>query len=425
MVAAVVITAVVTVLVTVLAMLLVLNARSAEESIAHSIDEPAEVDSEQFRRVMGSLLGPPIVGGNRVRALKNGDAIFASMLEAIRGAERTIAFETFIYWSGEIAREFAAALAERASSGVRVKVLLDAIGAGPMDRSLIGRMEAAGVDVELYHPPALKHLARLNHRTHRKLLIVDGRVGFTGGVGIADEWRGDARGPEEWRDTHFRVEGPVVAHLQSAFMDNWLKTHSEVLHQEDWFARLDPVGDVAAQLFKSGPREGSASVRLMYALSLAAARESVLMSTAYFVPDRNSQRRLERMARAGIRIEIIVPGRLIDKRVVRRASRSSWGGMLRAGVKIYEYQPSMYHTKVLVIDGKFVSVGSTNFDNRSFKQNDEANLNVLDGGLARLLGEQFEEDKARSREVTLEYWERRPWNVKLKDRAATLLHGQL
>lgn len=410
---------------TAVVVLLVLNLSSGGGRVQYHIEHrygPAEPD---FVRTMGVLLGPPLVDGNRVVALQNGNRIFPAMLEAIRGAERSIDFETYIYWSGRIGEEFAEALAERARAGVAVRVLLDWLGTGKMDDRLIDLMRSAGVEVVKYHPIRWYNLDRVNNRTHRKLLIVDGRIGFTGGVGIADEWLGDAEDPEHWRDSHYQVEGPAVAQLQAAFLDNWIETEGRVVHGPDVFPPLEPAGPHRAQVFRSSAEDGSESVRLMYLLSLSAAKRSIRLASAYFVPDELAVEALVRARQRGVTVQIIVPGRHIDFAVVRRASRALWGPLLEAGVEIHEYQPTMYHCKVLIVDDVWVSVGSTNFDNRSFRLNDEANLNVLDPEFAAEQVRVFEGDLRRSRRITLEAWRRRPWQEKLKERAAALLRLQL
>ncbi|HEU5041555.1 MAG TPA: phospholipase D-like domain-containing protein [Gemmatimonadales bacterium] len=413
------------VLVTAAAVLVALNLASRQRSVERRIEHGYTVEDPQFARAMGSLLGPALVGGNRITPLRNGDRIFPAMLDAIRAARRSINFETYIYWSGDIGREFAEALSERARAGVPVRVLLDWVGAGKIDEALVERMEEAGVIVLRYHPLKWYNLGRLNNRTHRKLLVVDGVVGFTGGVGIADEWRGDAQDPHHWRDSHFLVEGPVVAQLQAAFMDNWIETRGEVLHGEEYFPALRTVGPQCGQVFQSSSDGGSESVRLMYLLSIASAGKRLRIANAYFVPDDLAVRHLVDAARRGVEVEIVVPGRYIDFTVVRKASRARWGPLLEAGIAIYEYQPTMYHTKVMIVDDLWVSVGSTNFDSRSFKLNDEANLNILDPELAAELARHFEEDKRRSQRVTLEEWRARPWRQKLQERTAELFRSQL
>ncbi len=319
----------------VLLVLLIANLSSSSKRVEHRLAHLYAVREPQFIRSMGSLLGPPIVAGNRVTALCNGDEIFPAMLEAIRGATKTICFETFIYWSGAIGREFAEALSERARAGVKVHVMLDWVGSNRIDESLVTMMTDAGAQAVRYHPLRWYNVGRLNHRTHRKLLIVDGRVGFTGGVGIADEWLGHAQDRDHWRDSHFRLEGPAVAHMQAAFMDNWIETCGEVLHGDAYFPALEPVGTHPAQLFKSAADDGSESVRLMYLLSIASAERSVRLSNAYFVPDELAVRTLVEAQRRGVQVEIIVPGRHIDQKAVRRASRALWRPLLEAGIAIY------------------------------------------------------------------------------------------
>ena len=418
-------TIVLTALVTVAVMLLVLNLSSGEKKVAHRIEHVYDVRQQQYRRVMGNLLGPPIVDGNRVSDLQNGDEIFPAMLAAIRSARKSITFESYIYWSGQVGKDFADALAERARAGVACHLLIDWVGSSKMNAEQLRQMEAAGVQIERYHPPRWYTLSKMNSRTHRKLLVVDGSVGFTGGVGIADQWLGHAQSPEHWRDCHFRLEGPAVAHMQAAFMDNWLKTHSEVLHQEAYFPALASVGEMPAQVFKSSAGEGSESVRLMYLLSIAAAKQSIRIANAYFVPDDLSVSTLCEASGRGVRIEIIVPGHAIDTQVVRHASRSRWGPLLEAGVAIYQFEPTMFHCKVMIVDEIWVSVGSTNFDSRSFRLNDEANLNVMDEAFAARQVEVFEQDKSRSRRITLEEWRRRPLSERLGDLAASLVRSQL
>jgi cardiolipin synthase len=418
-------TAVGAIFATLLVVFVVLNLISPEKKINQRIPHVAATGDAEFLRAMGSLLGPPLVEGNRVTVLRNGDEIFPSMLDAIRGARRTITFETYIYWSGEVGRAFTGALSERARSGVRRHLLLDWVGTGKMDRGDLQTMERSGIQVEKYHPLRWYTLARLNNRTHRKLLVVDGRVAFTGGVGIADKWSGHAQDPDHWRDSHFRVEGPAVAQFQAAFVDNWMKTRAEVLLGEDYFPALPRVGDMTAQLFRSSFREGSESVRLMYLLSIASARRNIRLSASYFVPDDLAVAAFVEAGRRGVSIEIILPGDRTDVELTRRASRARWGELLEADVAIYEYRPTMYHAKIMIVDDAWISVGSTNFDNRSFRLNDEANLNVFDHDLARVLIRDFEEDKAHSKGVSLDAWRRRPWTEKAIEHAAGLLRSQL
>jgi len=396
-----------------------------EDRVEAKLEHRYEPGDGQFMRTMAALFIAPCAEQSAVKALCNGDEIFPAMLEAIESARHTITFETFIYWSGDIGRRFTHALAGRAREGVKVHVLLDWFGSLPMERSLVEELEQAGAELERYHRPRLTRPHFSNHRTHRKLMVIDGKVGFTGGVGIADEWTGNAQDPDHWRDSHFRVEGPAVAGLQRAFMDNWIKAHGEVLHDERYFPPLNPAGDAVCQVFQSSPAGGSDSVRLMFLLALTAANHSIRISTAYFVPDRLAMKTLRAARSRGVRIEIIVPGEYNDAGLVRLVSRGLYGRLLEEGIEIYEYQPTMYHTKLMIIDEVWVSVGSTNFDNRSFRLNDEVNLNVYD---AELVWEQirwFEEDKARSRRIRLEEWRRRPLTEKLKEQAAAVVSSQI
>jgi cardiolipin synthase len=404
---------------------LMANTRSAEKRITHQLQHLYPVGDPQFIRSMGALLGPPLLPGNRITPLQNGDEIFPAMLQAIRSAERTIAFETYIYWSGSIGRAFAEALTERAKAGVKVHVLLDWVGSGKMDSTILDAMREGGVQVVKYHPLRWYNLGRLNNRTHRKLLIVDGRIGFTGGVGIADNWLGHAEDPEHWRDAHFALEGPAVAQMQAAFMDNWTKTQALVLHGEEYFPPLERAGDQLAQVFMSSPSGGSESLRLMYLLSITSAARSIRIANAYFVPDALAVETLIAAQKRGVTIEIVVPGRRIDTMIVRQASRSRWGPLLEAGISIYEYQPTMYHIKAMIVDEAWVSVGSTNFDNRSFRLNDEANLNVLHRDLAAALVREFEVDKTHAKRITLVAWRNRPWWNRAVEWLAGLLRMQL
>jgi cardiolipin synthase len=286
-------------------------------------------------------------------------------------------------------------------------------------------MKTSGVEVEKYHPLHWYNLSKINNRTHRKILVVDGVAGFTGGVGIATEWTGHAQDPQHWRDTHFKVEGPVVAQMQAVFADNWVKATGVVLHGSDYFPAIAPAGTGAAQVFASSPSGGSESMQLMYLLIIAAAERSIDLASAYFVPDALSRDAIVDALKRGVRVRIITPGPHTDAETVRRASRALWGDVLAAGAEIYEYQPTMYHCKVLVADELLVSVGSTNFDDRSFRLNDEASLNIYDAKFARRQVEIFEQDLAQSRRMTLDAWRERPLAEKLWEHAAALLGPQL
>ena len=410
---------------TLIAVVVAFNFIGNEKKIERHIERLYRLDDPRFHQELGTMLGPQFVAGNALQVLRNGDEIFPPMLAAIRGATSTITFETYIYWSGDIGREFTQALAERARSGVKVHVLLDWVGSAKMDDALLDTMRSAGVQIHKFHPPHWSHLGRLNNRTHRKLLVVDGRIGFTGGVGIAPLWTGAAQDPEHWRDTHFRVVGPVVAQMQAVFLDNWIKVSGEVLHGTAYFPPLSNAGSSLAQMFSSSPSGGSENMQLMYLLAITAASRSIDLSAAYFVPDELATDALIAAMHRGVKLRIIVPGPHIDSETVRSASRARWGPLLAAGALIAEYQPTMYHCKVMVIDGLLVSVGSTNFDNRSFRLNDEATLNVLDTGFAAQQTRSFEDDLRRARSVSLTEWRERPWRERIAERFASLLGSQL
>ena len=378
-----------------------------------------------FLQTMHALTGAPLSEGNRVDILCNGIEIFPSMLGAIKSAKRTINLEFYIYWDGEIGRTFAEALAERARAGVEVKVILDAVGSATMSRQLIDFLTRNGVDVEWYHPLRWYTLSRFNHRTHRKLLIVDGRVGFSGGVGIADNWLGDADSTDHWRDTVARVEGPVVTQMQFAFMDNWVKSRGELLTGLDYFPEVERAGTQVTQVIKSSPSEGSSTVKLLYIISIVSATKSIYISNAYFVPDRDTIRALEGAVRRGVDVRVIVPGEETDVPVVRQASRVHYELLLRRGIRIFEYQPTMMHAKTMVADGMWSTIGSSNFDDRSFRLNDEVNVNVYDAATAKRMEEIFFEDLARSREITLRKWFKRGTFDRVKEKIANVLRPQL
>ena len=421
-------TVVLTALATGALVLLALNFTAGEKKVQQQLPRLYSTASPDFERALGSLLGPGIVGGNAVTELLNGDQIFPPMLAAIQAAQKSITFETYIYWSGDIGKQFADALSERARAGVRVHVLLDWVGSAKMDESYLTEMKEAGVQIEKFHKPHWYNLARLNNRTHRKLLVVDGQVGFTGGVGIASHWMGNAQDPDHWRDSHYLVRGPVVAQMQATFLDNWLKVTGKVLHGDLYFPPLaqdPPAGSQKAQMFSSSPSSGSESMQLMYHLAITAAERSIDLSVAYFVPDELTQKLLMDALARGVRVRFITPGEHTDTETVKAASRATWGPLLQAGALIYEYQPTMYHCKVMIVDQLLVSVGSTNFDNRSFRLNDEANLNVYDAAFAKRQTEVFEDDLKRSRRVTYEAWLNRPLREKAHEKLTGWLRSQL
>src|SRR5687767_1031791 len=418
-------TIITTALVTFLVVMIALNFARPEKKLTWRIEHRYAVTDTQFRREMGVMLGPSISGGNRVTALQNGVEIFPAMLDAIRSAQTSITFETYIYWSGEIGQTFSEALSERARAGIPVNVTVDWVGSARMDRTLLEEMKEAGVDVRRYRPLRWYNFRRLNYRTHRKLLVVDGRIGFTGGVGIADLWQGNAEDPDHWRETHFRVEGPVVAQFQAAYNDNWIKSTGDLLNGPGYFPALARAGELDAHLFIASPAGGSESMHLMYLLALAASVKSIDLAAAYFVPDELAIEALVAARKRGVKVRILLPGPWIDAEAVRLASKATWGVLLQAGVEIYVYQPTMLHTKLLIIDNEMVSVGSTNFDPRSFRLNDEANLNIYDTTFAAQMTTVFESDLKPTVKYTYEMWTRRPFREKLAEKLLRPIRSQL
>jgi cardiolipin synthase A/B len=410
---------------TALAAFVAINLLPGEHQDEKPITSSFGVDDPAFSRAVGVLFGTALVDGNDVAPLYNGAQIFEAMLGDIRRAQRTITFETYIYWSGKVGAAFSEALSERARAGVKIHLIIDAAGSSKMDAGQLRAMSEAGVEIEKYRPLRWYNFDRFNNRTHRKLLVVDGRVGFTGGVGIADKWDGHGDDPDHWRDTHFRVVGPVVAQMQATFVEHWLATRGVLLQGDPYFPALAPAGEMRAQMVASANDDGTQSIRLMYLLSIAAARRTLLLANSYFVPDDHSVQALVDARRRGVDIQIIVPGPIIDSNVTRSASRRQWGPLLEAGIAIYEFQPTMFHTKVMVVDDRWVSVGSTNFDTRSFRLNAEANVNVLDRTLAKRERTTFENDRARSRRITLDDWRHRPRLTRLGDWFAGLIGSQL
>jgi cardiolipin synthase A/B len=402
--------------------LLVRNFFETEKKIKCPIRANYAAGDDAFVRTMGHLLGPPLLPGNKITILQNGNEIFPAMLAGIRSAKRTITFENFLLKEGKVWSQFAQALAERARAGVKVHFLQDAFGSNCLHGREMKMLRRAGAEVEIFR---FYQLSQMNHRTHRKLLTIDGRVGFIGGVGIADDWRGDGTTRGLWRETHYRLDGPVVAQNQQAFMDNWMQTRAVVLHGDEYFPELSEAGTVIGQVFKSSVDEGADSARMMLLLSIAAARKHVRIANAYFIPDDLCVQTLVEACHRGVKVEIITPGPDTDAHVVRAVGKMRWPRLLKAGAEFYEYMPARFHCKYMIVDDCWSSVGSANLDNRSLRLNEEANLNVLDEKFAAKHIEIFEEDKSRSRRVSLDHWRRRPWEEKIRGAAGVILRSQM
>ena len=374
----------------------------------YTIDDPPEVGGEGFLRAAESLTQAPITRGNEIELLINGDRIFPCFLETIRSARQTVNLLTYVYWQGDIAVDVARTLCERARAGVECNVILDAVGAMKMDTGLVEEMQEAGVRVVRFRPPKPYAMRRLNNRTHRKICVVDGRVGLTGGVGIAEEWTGDAEDPDHWRDTHVRVEGPVVRGLFGAFAENWLEATGEVLVGDAYLPELAELdGGGPMQVVRSSAGVGDTNMEALYYLAIAAAERSLDLTAAYFAPRPAFADALVAAAQRGVRVRVLVPGERTDKPAVRTAGRASYDELLEAGIELYEYGPTMLHAKSLVLDGVWSSVGSVNFDNRSFQLHDEATLCVQSEVFARELTEQFERDLEVSERIEPKRWSER------------------
>lgn len=405
-----------------LAIIISKNFLETEKKISHFIETDYGVTDDAFERTMSHLLGPPLIGGNKVTILQNGEQIFPHMLAAIEQAKHSITFENFVWIRGNIVSRFSKAFADAAKRGVKVHFLQDAMGSNCLDSSCMQEMRDAGVEVEIFRR---YNLANFNHRTHRKILIVDGRIGFVGGVGISDQWDGNGETAGLWRDTQYEVEGPVVAQLQQAFLDNWMQTRAVVLHGDAYFPALQDCGDRVCQVFKSSVSEGADSARLMFLLSIAAARHSIRIVNPYFIPDMLVLKLLKRARERGVEVDIIAPSEKIDQRLVRYVGRARWGGLLRRGVRFYEYQPALLHCKYFIVDEHWVSVGSCNLDDRSLCLNEEANLNIWGEDFAREHLKTFEADKKLSRKITLQEWRNRPLREKILGHLGGVFRSQL
>jgi cardiolipin synthase len=396
-----------------------------EQSPLNSIEHDFAIESEEFLASISGAAGAPFVSGNGVEILVNGDQFYPRMLSEIPRAQNSITIEAFIYWQGEIGRRFADALAERARSGVAVKILLDAVGSSTIGDEILETLETSGCEVRWYRPIHWYSINRYNNRTHRKSLIIDGRVGFTGGAGIADHWLGNAEGPEHWRDTQIRIEGAAVAALQNGFAENWLETTGELVSGPAYYPPPPSAGPLAVQTIMSSPDSGTSAARIMYYLSIACARKSILISNPYFIPDEQAIDMLVEAKRRGVDVKIQVAGIHNDSMLARANSTRLYGELLEAGIEIYEYNRTMLHHKYMVCDGVWTTVGTTNFDNRSFALNDESNLCIYDAAFAAQWSQIFFNDLAGCDRVELEQWRDRGLKIKAEEFLASLLRSQV
>lgn len=380
---------------------------------------------QRFRRTLEGLVGIPATEGNVVDVLRNGDRIFPAMLDAIRSATSTVDLLSYVYWTGKVADDFAEACCERARAGVRVRILLDAVGAMQMNRELVHEMEAAGCHLQWFREPTTWKVWEANSRSHRKVLVCDEEVAFIGGVGIAEEWEGDARSPDEWRDTHLRVRGPAVDGLRAAFVTNWAETGQPLFSEVDRFPDQEAVGDSVVQVVSSPSQQGWSVMCSALAALISCAQQRLRISTAYFVPDDGFRDRLCDTARRGVDVDVLVPGPHMDKRVVQVAGQADYTDLLAAGVRIWQYQPTMLHTKIITVDGLVATVGSANFDQRSLRTNEEANVVVFDPRVVAELDGHFEEDVAQAERIDPARWVRRGVAQRAQERVSGLFDQHL
>ena len=376
--------------------------------INYRLSHRASIHDPGFLYTLQSTCQAALHHGNSVQIFTNGTQFYPAMLEAIRGATGAINMECYIFQPGKIADQFIAALSERALQGVNVTIVVDAIGSLSLWGSPVRRLRKAGCRIESYQRLRWYSLHRLNNRTHRELLVVDGRIAFVGGAGIADWWAYPGRHSRSWRDTMARIEGPVVAAIQGVAAENWLECCGEILTGPEYYPDLQPMGTTTAFMVKSSPSDRATASRVAFQLLMEGADHHVRIATPYFLPDRALRRALIGVARRGVNITIIVPGSATDQKWVRLASRRMWGQLLAAGIRIFEYRDTMMHAKVLVVDGVWSVMGTTNMDNRSFEHNDEDNVALLDRDVASRLSEDYQRDIEDSDEVTFDQWQRRP-----------------
>ena len=391
----------------------------------YGLDHGLSVSDPEFLNTMAGAAGIPFFPGNSLRILNNGDCFYPVMLEEIARAKHSITIEAYIYWAGEIGLKFAHALAAAAERGVRVKILLDAVGSSTVGNEILQILEKGGCHVAWYNPFRWNHLRRINNRTHRKSLIVDGRIGFTGGAGIADHWTGDAHDDKHWRDLQIRIEGSAVRPLQSGFAQNWLEATGELVTGPMFYPPPAAAGPLSLQTIMSSPETGASTVRVMYCLAISAARASIDIANPYFVPDHVSIDLFRDAVKRGVRVRVMVAGSSNDTLITRFNSVRLYGALLDAGVELYEYNRTMMHHKIMMIDGLWSTIGTANFDNRSFSHNEESNVSVLDETVTIELTRSFERDLAVSERVTKDAWQHRGLPHKTVEALASFVQDQV
>jgi cardiolipin synthase len=392
--------------------------------IPYSLHQRLDCSSQDFIYSLKNVTVSSVHHDSCFEILTNAPQFYPAMLDAIARAEHSINLECYIFRPDQTGRRFMNAMMERARAGVVVTMVVDAIGSSRFGLSAINEMRAGGCRVELYQRLKWYRIARLNNRTHRELLVVDGKVAFIGGAGIGDQWMKGERRKKPWRDTMARVTGPAVASIQGVFAENWVECCGEILAGPGYFPALSKCGDTSAIIIKSSPADRATACRVAFQMLVESARLRIRITTPYFLPDRSLRQAFIASAARGVKIEIIVPGSHTDQRWVRLVSRRTYNELLRAGVRIYEYRAGMIHAKVLNVDDLWAVLGTTNFDNRSFEHNDEVNVAIRDAGTAARLAEDFAGDLTRCEEVTLETWRRRPWLEKVIEPFAWILERQ-
>jgi cardiolipin synthase len=398
-----------------------------EQPLPYAISNagPEPIDSPRFARILAQLTGGGWSEGNRVSVLTNGGAFYAAELEAIRGAQRFVHIECYIFQQGQVTDHMLNALEERAAAGVEVRLVIDALGSTAFPKKRFEALERRGGRVAWYHPLRWYTWPRANNRTHRELMVVDGRAAFVGGAGFADQWQREVGKDPQWRDTMARVEGGAAADLDATFAENWLEAAGEMLLAPEYFPDAARAGHTSALVVTSSPMAGrSTEARVLFQALFAKAGASIHITNPYFLPDKSLRQELMKAVRRGADVTILVPGTKNDHLLTRRSSRALYGDLLKVGARIFEYEPSMIHAKITLVDRRWAVVGSTNLDSRSFGLNDEVNVAMPDPEVAARLEEDFERDLSRSRQIGYDAWRRRPWIEKFEEWCGWLIRNQ-
>ncbi len=386
----------------------------AQDAATLSVRTARVVGDPEFPDYLAELVGAPVSNGDTYVVLQNGDEIFPAMLAAIKQARSSVLFESYVYTEGEVEKQFRSALADAAARGVRVRVVLDALG-GALPSETEERFKKTGVQVVWFNPVGIYRLEDYNYRTHRKLLVVDGEVAFTGGAGVADHWLGDAQGEDHWRDTQFRITGPAVRSFEACFYENWLEAGGEEAPEITLDQPSRPTG-ARSIVIRSNATEGASNVKLLYLYLIVGAQRSIDIQSPYFILDTSVREALTQARKRGVKIRILTDGEITDAKSVKHASRNEYDSILEAGDRIFEFRPTMMHVKAMIVDGEWSVFGSANFDNRSFELNDEISAAVADKELAAELSKAFERDLTQSKEWRIDEWQRRPLHQKVREK---------